>query len=135
MHHLIQCFRNFLKKVCFSIAERYYRNECISICRILEVVVRRRGLAGMVLGIVACAVLVVVVGDGVVWYLRSTVADGEFCASRVVDGVENRCEAVAWLRVDGTGIDAPVMQHVGDDAFYLSHDADGVLGSIIKLEK
>lgn len=90
---------------------------------------RRRGLAGMVLSIVACAVLVVVVvvGDGVVWYLRSTVADGEFCASRVVEGVENRREAVAWLRVDGTGIDAPVMQRVGDDDFYLSHDADGVL--------
>ncbi|WP_119876995.1 class B sortase [Streptococcus respiraculi] len=34
-------------------------------------------------------------------------------------------DVYAWLKVDGTKIDYPVVQHPRDDSYYLSHDVNG----------
>lgn len=34
-------------------------------------------------------------------------------------------DAYAWIRVEGTKINYPVLQHPTDDAYYLTHDAEG----------
>ena len=34
-------------------------------------------------------------------------------------------DVYAWLTVEGTRIDYPIIQHLSDDSYYLSHDIDG----------
>nr|WP_306299871.1 MULTISPECIES: class B sortase [unclassified Streptococcus] len=34
-------------------------------------------------------------------------------------------DVYAWVRIDGTRIDYPIVQHPTDDSYYLSHDLDG----------
>lgn len=34
-------------------------------------------------------------------------------------------DAYAWVTVEGTKIDYPILQHPTDDSYYLSHDAEG----------
>ncbi len=44
----------------------------------------------------------------------------DFEALRAVNG-----DIYAWLQVEGTPVDYPVVQHGSDDDFYLTHDSDG----------
>ncbi|WP_421444265.1 class B sortase [Streptococcus suis] len=38
---------------------------------------------------------------------------------------QKNSDAYAWIRVEGTKINYPVLQHPTDDAYYLTHDAEG----------
>nr|WP_239515233.1 hypothetical protein [Streptococcus suis] len=38
---------------------------------------------------------------------------------------QKNSDAYAWIRVEGTKINYPVLQHPTDDTYYLTHDAEG----------
>lgn len=43
----------------------------------------------------------------------------------LIEAVEQAPDVYAWLTVEGTRIDYPLVQHATDDTYYLSHDVTG----------
>ena len=42
--------------------------------------------------------------------------------------IEENSDIYAWIQVDGTTVDYPVLQHPTDDSYYLMHNIDGSYG-------
>ena len=87
---------------------------------------RRWGRLGMKIGMVA-GVIVAIIGLMAFFIVDTGALEtdiGELTELRVLadsDGAQWLGGQVAWLRIDGTHIDYPVMQ-AGDNRWYLSHD-------------